>query len=64
MVLKAIGGLLIAFGIIWALQGLDLLRWPAGSAMIARREWALYGAIAAIAGAVIVWLGGRQKPPR
>lgn len=59
MVLKVIGGLLIAFGTIWALQGLGVLTWPADSFMLAQRQWALYGAVTAAIGAVLVWLGGR-----
>ena len=61
MVLKAFGGLLIAFGTIWALQGLGILNWPRESVMLAQREWAVYGALTAAAGAVMVlasgWLG-------
>ncbi len=64
MVLKVVGGSLIAFGIIWLLQGLGVLRWPPASAMIAQREWALYGAMAAVVGAVIVWMSGRLRPRR
>lgn len=59
MVLKAIGGLLIVLGTIWALQGLGILIWPADSVMIARREWALYGGITALIGAAVGWLGVR-----
>jgi uncharacterized membrane protein len=64
LVLKAVGGLLIAFGAIWALQGFGLLDWPADSFMLARREWALYGAIAMTVGAALLWLAARlgRKP--
>jgi hypothetical protein len=54
-----VGGLMMALGVLWALQGLGILLWPAQSAMLAQREWALYGAIAAMIGAVVVWLAGR-----
>jgi hypothetical protein len=59
MVLKLIGGLLIAFGIIWTLQGLGVLHWPAGSAMLARNEWAIYGGLTAFAGIGLVALSFR-----
>jgi hypothetical protein len=59
MVLKLIGGLLIALGIIWTLQGLGVLHWPAGSAMLARSEWVIYGELAALAGVGLVALGFR-----
>jgi uncharacterized membrane protein len=59
MVLKLVGGLLIAFGIIWTLQGLGVLRWPADSFMLARSEWAVYGGLTAAAGAAFAALGFR-----
>ncbi|WP_296716434.1 hypothetical protein [Erythrobacter sp.] len=59
MVLKAFGGLLIAFGAIWAFQGLGLLNWPAGSIMFAQREWAFYGALTATTGAFALWGASR-----
>lgn len=62
MVLKAFGGLLVAFGTIWALQGLGWLDWPAGSFMLARREWALYGALTATAGLAVIFVA--QRRPR
>lgn len=66
MMLKASGTALIVLGTMWALQGLGVLTWPAQSFMIAQREWALYGAITAVVGAAILWLGvrlaARAKP--
>ena len=59
MVLRAIGGLLIAFGTIWALQGLGLLNWPRESVMLAQREWVLYGAVTAAVGAIAIIASGR-----
>jgi len=59
IVLKLIGGLLIVFGIIWTLQGLGLLLWPADSFMLARSEWAVYGGLIAVAGAEMVTFGFR-----
>lgn len=54
-----VGGLMIALGALWALQGLGIIQWPPQSAMLAQREWALYGGIAAAIGAVICWMAGR-----
>ncbi len=59
MALKVVGGTLIALGAIWVLQGLGLLGWPADSFMLARTEWALYGAIASGLGAGLAWLAVR-----
>lgn len=53
------GGLLMALGALWALQGLGIIAWPPDSAMLARREWALYGAVAAVIGLVILRLSSR-----
>ena len=51
-----LGGLLMALGALWALQGLGIVAWPPQSAMLAQREWALYGSIAVMIGAIILWL--------
>lgn len=59
--LRAVGMFLIAMGIIWALQGAGLLNWPADSFMLGRAEWALYGAMSAGLGAVILWWAARQR---
>lgn len=55
---------MLALGALWALQGLGIIAWPRGSVMLAQREWALYGAIAMVIGAVIVWIGRRAGPTR
>jgi hypothetical protein len=59
LALTFVGGLLVALGALWALQGLGIILWPAGSAMIAQREWALYGGIAAMLGAAVLLLASR-----
>ena len=61
MMLRAVGTFLIAMGIIWALQGTDALEWPANSFMLGRTEWALYGAMSAGLGAIILWGATRRK---
>jgi hypothetical protein len=53
------GGLLVALGALWALQGLGIIAWPPDSAMLAQREWALYGGIAVMIGLVILRLASR-----
>ena len=58
--LKAVGGLLIAFGVIWGMQGLGLLDWPADSFMLGRSDWALYGAVMALTGMILLWHAGRN----
>ena len=61
MGLRVIGGLLVAFGTIWVLQGLGLLDWPKGSVMLARREWALYGVLTAALGVGAMWLSRSRE---
>ena len=40
-----VGALLVAFGGLFALQGLGLVMWPADSFMLADPSWTLYGAV-------------------
>ncbi|MGY6551941.1 MAG: hypothetical protein ACXIT4_08600 [Erythrobacter sp.] len=49
----------MALGALWALQGLGIVMWPEHSAMLAQREWAIYGGITAMIGAVMWWIAGR-----
>ncbi|WP_344088247.1 hypothetical protein [Luedemannella helvata] len=56
-----VGGLLlIASGVVWTLQGLNLL---GGSSMSGNRTWAVIGPIAALAGVVAV-RGGLRRGAR
>lgn len=59
LALTFLGGLLMALGALWALQGFGIIGWPPQSPMLAQREWGLYGGIAIVIGALIVWLAGR-----
>lgn len=59
LALMLLGGLLMALGVLWALQGLGIIVWPSHSPMLAQREWALYGGITAIIGLLIGWLANR-----
>lgn len=59
LALTFLGGLLMALGALWALQGLGILPWPPDSPMLAQREWGLYGGLAILIGALIVWLASR-----
>jgi hypothetical protein len=60
MMLKAAGAFLAVMGIIWALQGLGLLNWPAGSFMLDRQEWAFRGTIMAAGGIILLLLASRS----
>jgi hypothetical protein len=54
-----IGGLLAISGVIWTLQGLDLLGQTGG--MNGQRIWAIIGPITAIIGVLLFRLGWRKK---
>jgi hypothetical protein len=51
-----IGAALLAMGILWALQGAGVIRWPAESFMIDTRSWIYYGAATAVVGLIILIL--------
>ena len=53
-----LGGLLIAVGIIWILQGVNILP---GSFMTGQIVWAWRGAFAAVIGILLVWLVNRKR---
>lgn len=44
-------------GVFVVLQGTAILRWPAESSMIGERAWAVRGAVFAVVGGIVVWLG-------
>lgn len=63
-VLNILGGIMIFFGVVWVLQGVNILP---GSFMTGQIKWAVYGAIAIAVGAVLL-VGARRidrlSPPQ
>lgn len=57
ILLKTIGALLALVGIVWILQGVDVLP---GSFMTGRIEWAIYGTLALVAGLGLLWDARRR----
>jgi hypothetical protein len=53
-----LGGLMIAAGIIWILQGVNILP---GSFMTGQIAWAWRGTFIAIIGLLLVWLVNRHR---
>jgi len=53
-----VGGVLILFGLVWALQGFGILP---GSAMSGHRRWVLIGGVVAVVGVVLEVLAARMK---
>jgi hypothetical protein len=57
--LLVLGLLAVLFGVVWTLQGLDLL--GADGGMNGQPVWAVIGPIVAIVGLVLAWLGVRAR---
>ena len=58
--LQTIGILAVAMGLLWVGQGTGLIMWPPESFMLAQRQWAVYGAALAAAGAIVFFLARRR----
>ncbi|RIA46923.1 hypothetical protein DFR49_1485 [Hephaestia caeni] len=59
--LIAIGLALAAFGVLFLLQGLGVVRWPASSAMVGDLIWVNYGAAIAVLGLFLVLVARRLR---
>jgi hypothetical protein len=61
ILLNLVGAVLVFFGSVWFLQGINVLP---GSFMSGQMKWAVYGGIAAVAGVVLVVTANqRRKSP-
>ena len=58
---KIVGVLLVLTGIVWILQGINVLP---GSFMTGQMQWAVYGAIALVVGVALYVTGGRMGVKR
>ncbi len=54
-----IAALCVIVGLFWIGQGLGLITWPQSSFMIGSSTWIWWGALLAIAGALMMWLSRR-----
>jgi hypothetical protein len=59
VIARIAGGILVLFGAIWFLQGINVLP---GSFMTGQIRWAIYGAIAMAAGVALLVIPKRRKP--
>jgi uncharacterized membrane protein HdeD (DUF308 family) len=57
--ITVIGILLIILGAVWILQGVNVLP---GSFMTGDIHWAIYGAIAVVAGIILIAVSRRRRP--
>lgn len=56
LLVRIFGVVLFLAGILWSLQGLGLVMWPAQSFMLGQEEWAIYGILAAAVGVLLIWI--------
>ena len=54
-----IGLLAVLMGLLWIGQGTGYIHWPASSFMLDQRIWALWGALLAVIGIVLIRIGRR-----
>ncbi len=59
-IMAIVGVAMILVGGLWALQGLDIVRWPASSFMLGDTAWTRNGLILAVVGAVLVWFARKK----
>ena len=60
-IITIIGVIVLAAGLLFALQGADVVHWPAESFMLGRRDWVEYGIVIAIIGAMLMVTGWRIR---
>jgi hypothetical protein len=56
-----LGIVLFAAGLLFALQGSNVVHWPAESFMIGKRDWIEYGVVIAIIGAMLMLTARRIR---
>lgn len=58
LTLRIFGALLVLVGVVWILQGINLLP---GSFMTGQMQWALYGGVTALVGAALLFAARRRS---
>jgi len=58
--LLVLGLLMIAMGVLWIGQGLNIIRWPESSFMLGVPQWSWRGALLAGLGAALIWFARRR----
>ena len=61
--LTIVGVAAILVGGLWALQGLDIVRWPASSFMLGDTVWTRNGVLLSIFGIVLLLLARKRSQP-
>lgn len=60
IVMQFVGVLAVLIGLLWIGQGLGFIHWPASSFMLDQKIWALWGALLAGVGVVLLVLSRRR----
>jgi hypothetical protein len=60
LALRIAGLIVAASGVLFFLQGLDVVHWPASSFMLAKTIWCLWGGLIAALGLGMVWATRRR----
>ena len=55
-----VGVAMVLMGLLWILQGLDIVPWPASSFMLGDIVWTRNGAVLAVLGVVLIWVGRKR----
>lgn len=55
-----LGVAMILVGLLWAGQGLGIIRWPASSFMLGDIVWTRNGTVLVVAGVVLTWFARKR----
>ena len=59
--LLIVGFIALLMGLLWIGQGTGYVRWPSSSFMIDEATWTTRGAIIAVVGVGMIWIGRRRS---
>lgn len=59
-ILAVVGVAAVLVGGLWALQGLDIIRWPASSFMLGDTMWTRNGVVLVVVGIVLIWFARKR----
>jgi len=60
-IITVIGVIVLAAGLLFALQGADVVHWPAESFMLGKRDWIERGIVVILMGLALILTGRRIR---
>ena len=60
-IILLLGVLVFAAGTLFALQGANVVHWPAQSVMVGKSDWTEYGIVIALMGVALILTGRRIR---